>query len=223
MNTNIIKEANITNKPFTKIQIDYFSNRIRRLTESKKQILESEYESSIQKESTDNYNKFIDTLGIKQLVNDFKTAQSSYDKINNSLDQLENKQRLEMKALKDKQALEYGTHKKDLMLTSDNLDKSKSLLKESLNKWDDIRKWNIYHFDLRDVADLESDLRTACYKETKNAFYKSTAGNELQKIDDVHTNILDHIYSNNLDKNILDVIATNLNSIGIKTQLQITN
>jgi len=222
MNTNIIKEANITNKPFTKIQIDYFSNRINRLTDEKKQVLESEYESSIQKESNENYNKFIDTLGIKTLVDDFKQAQSGYDKTYNTLDEIEDKQRLEMKALKDRQADEYNKFKKDHQINIDVLESSKNLLTESLNKWDKIRKWNIYRFDLDSVADLESDLRNACYKETKNAFYKSTAGNELKKIDDVETNILDHIYSNNLDKNILDVIATNLNSIGIKTQLQLT-
>ena len=104
-----------------------------------------------------------------------------------------------------------------------DLNDKRDVLYESLDNWNKIRQWNIYRFNLDSINELESDLRSACYDETKTAFYKSTAGKELKAIDDVQINILDHIHSNNLDKDILTVIGHNLTKIGINTQLQLTN
>lgn len=223
MNQEIVKNANVSNKPMTKLQIEYFTDRIERLTSEKRKSLKSHYESEIQKESKNNYNKFIDTLNLKTELSNYKSAYNQFDSANIKYNLLEGKHNKEINELKDRQEQESEKLKKLLKDKNIELDKHETVLKESLNNWNKIREWDIYSFRFDTVDELESDLRNACYEETKTAFYKSTAGKELKAIDDVQVNILDHIHSNNLDKDILSVIGHNLTKIGINTQLQLTN
>lgn len=223
MNQEIVKNANVSNKPMTKLQIEYFTDRIDRLTNEKRRSLESEFESEIQKESKNNYNKFIDTLKIKSQLDDFKNSRNKYDLIQEKRHKLEKKHKLDMEILERKQEIE--TEKLEMVRDKQGqtLTDKRDRLSESLDNWNKIRQWGIYRFNLDSINELESDLRRACYDETRSAFYKSTAGKELKAIDDVQVNILDHIHSNNLDKDILTVIGHNLTKIGINTQLQLTN
>ena len=89
MNNEIVKNANVSNKPMTKLLIEYFTNRIDRLTNEKRRSLESEFESEIQKESKNNYNKFIDTLKIKPQVDDFKDSRANYESTKKKLNEVE--------------------------------------------------------------------------------------------------------------------------------------
>ena len=223
MNQEIVKNANVSNKPMTKLQIEYFTNRIDRLTNEKRRSLESEFESEIQKESKNNYNKFIDTLKIKPQIDDFKDSTANYESTQKKLNEVERKHSKEIELLKVKHEMEIVKLEKVKDKQGKDLNDKRDVLYESLDNWNKIRQWNIYRFNLDSINELESDLRSACYDETKTAFYKSTAGKELKAIDDVQINILDHIHSNNLDKDILTVIGHNLTKIGINTQLQLTN
>lgn len=223
MNQEIVKNANVSNKPMTKLQIEYFTNRIDRLTNEKRRSLESEYESEIQKESKNNYNKFIDTLKIKPLINDFKDSYNKYESTLKKTDELEGKHNKEIRDLKARQEIETEKLSKVKLSQGMTLSDNRDALSESLESWNKIRGWGFYSFATDSINALESDLRKACYDETRSAFYKSTAGKELKAIDDVQVNILDHIHSNNLDKDILTVIGHNLTKIGINTQLQLTN
>ncbi len=223
MNKEIVKNANVSNKPMTKLQIEYFTNRIDRLTSEKRKSLKSHYESEIQKESKNNYNKFIDTLNLKTEINNYKNAYNQLDSANIKSNLLEGKHNKELKELKEKQEQESLKLEKVLKEKNIEVEKQQTILTESLNNWNKIREWDVYRFRFHDIDELDSELRSACYEETKRAFYKSTAGKELKAIDDVQINILDHIHSNNLDKDILTVIGSNLTKIGINTQLQLTN
>tara|TARA_A100001011_G_scaffold176226_1_gene184794 strand:- start:1401 stop:2072 length:672 start_codon:yes stop_codon:yes gene_type:complete len=223
MNQEIVKNANVSNKPMTKLQIEYFTNRIDRLTNEKRRSLESEFESEIQKESKNNYNKFIDTLKIKPQIDDFKDSTANYESTQKKLNEVERKHSKEIELLKVKHEMEIVKLEKVKDKQGKDLNDKRDVLYESLDNWNKIRQWKIYRFNLDSINELESDLRSACYDETKTAFYKSTAGKELKAIDDVQINILDHIHSNNLDKDILTVIGSNLSKIGINTQLQLTN
>ena len=200
MNQEIVKNASVSNKPMTKLQIEYFTNRIDRLTNEKRRSLESEFESEIQKESKNNYNKFIDTLKIKPQIDDFKDSRAKYESTQKRLNEVERKHKKELELLEKKQELETEKLEKVKEKEGDVLSDKRDILQESLDNWNKIRQWGIYRFNLDSVGELESDLRKACYDETRSAFYKSTAGKELKAIDDVQVNILDHIHSNNLDK-----------------------
>lgn len=222
MNTEIVKNANISNKPMTKLQIEYFTHRIKNLTDEKRRSLESQFESEIQKVSKSNYNKFIDTLKIKAILNDFKENYNKYEATQNKEREIENLHHKEIRALQAKQEIEKEKLLKLKNIQGDELDTARSYLRDSLENWNKIRNWGVYRFSTDSIAEVEKDLRHACYDETRTAFYKSTAGKELKAIDDVQVNILDHIHSNNLDKDILSIIGHNLTKIGINTQLQLT-
>ena len=131
------------------------------------------------------------------------------------------KQKTELRKLEEKHKEEEHKLNQIKEKEGEGLEKARTEIDQALTNWEKIRGWEVYmNYDNPDK--LNSTLSDCCYEETKKAFYKSKAGKELKQIDDVRLNILDNIYSNNLDQNILTVIGVNLASIGINTQLQLT-
>jgi len=222
MNKEIINNTDVSRKPFNKAQIEWWTNRIDNLTREKRRSLESEFESHIQAESKKNMDKFINTLKINKELESYKNAYSKYEKtINKSVD-LQFKQKAELRKLEEKHKEEEHKLNQIKEKEGEGLKKARTELTQVLENWEKIRGWQVY-FNYDNPSEVNATLTNCCYEETKKAFYKSKAGKELKQIDDVRLNILDNIYSNNLDQNILSVIGVNLASIGINTQLQLTN
>ena len=222
MNKEIIKNTDVSRKPFNKAQIEWWTDRIDNLTREKRRALQSEFESHIQADSKKNMEKFIYTLKINKELEAFKNTYSKYEKTIKKRTHLELKHKAELRKLEEKQTIEGVKLKQIKEKEVEELDKARTELNQALSNWEKIRGWNVY-FNDDNPDELNSTLTDCCYEETKKAFYKSKAGKDLKQIDDVRLNILDHIYSNNLDQNILSVIGVNLASIGINTQLQLTN
>ena len=139
MNTEIVKNANISNKPMTKLQIEYFTNRIKNLTDEKRRSLESQFESEIQKVSKNNYNKFIDTLKIKAILNDFKETYNKYEATQNKEREIENLHHKEIRALQAKQEIE----KEKLLKLKNILIGIIIINRKSLIFWSEIKKYKI--------------------------------------------------------------------------------
>lgn len=221
MNKEIIKNADVSRKPFNKAQIEWWTDRIDNLTSEKRRSLESEYESYIQEESKKNMNKFINTLNINKELDAYRNSFSKYDKTKKKEIQLNYKHESEIRKLQEKHKEEERKLNQIKVKEYEELEKVEYQLNQVLKNWEKIRDWNVY-LNYENPEELDIKLSDCCYEETKKAFYKSKAGKELKQIDDVRLNILDNIYSNNLDQNILTVIGVNLASIGINTQLQLT-
>ena len=222
MNKEIINNSDVSRKPFNKAQIEWWTNRIDNLTREKRRSLESEFESHIQAESKKNMEKFINTLKINKELESYKNAYSKYEKTIKKESDLNWKHEAELRKIKEKHKEEENKLKQIKVKENEELEKAQEELTQILDNWEKIRGWQVY-LNYDSPNKVNATLTSCCYEETKKAFYKSKAGKELKQIDDVRLNILDNIYSNNLDQNILTVIGVNLASIGINTQLQITN
>tara|TARA_B100000459_G_scaffold146955_1_gene114570 strand:+ start:17493 stop:18185 length:693 start_codon:yes stop_codon:yes gene_type:complete len=222
---DIKKNIEVSKKPFNKNQIEYFSERLSNIINSKERELKLKYNEEIEKLSKKNKQTFVKSLNLDNLTKQLKQVEN---KITKSLD---NKNKLVHKLNEEISKLDklIQTTEKKYEAQREKLDIQNNQLvgkiRSALDRMNDLREWG-QRFEIeqiRDIVDLQRFIDKACYAETTEAFYKSVGAEELQKVSNTQTAIMDAIYSNNLDRNILEFMSTKLEGIGIKNQYLITN
>tara|TARA_Y100000768_G_scaffold225146_1_gene169998 strand:+ start:146 stop:838 length:693 start_codon:yes stop_codon:yes gene_type:complete len=222
---DIKKNIEVSKKPFNKNQIEYFSERLSNIINSKERELKLKYNEEIEKLSKKNKQTFVKSLNLDNLTKQLRQVEN---KITKSLD---NKNKLVHKLNEEISKLDklIQTTEKKYEAQREKLDIQNNQLvgkiRSALDRMNDLREWG-QRFEIeqiRDIVDLQRFIDKACYAETTEAFYKSVGAEELQKVSNTQTAIMDAIYSNNLDRNILEFMSTKLEGIGIKNQYLITN
>ena len=222
---DIKKNIEVSKKPFNKNQIEYFSERLSNIINSKEKELKLKYNEEIEKLSKKNKQTFVKSLNLDNLTKQLRQVEN---KITKSLD---NKNKLVHKLNEEISKLDklIQTTEKKYEAQREKLDIQNNQLvgkiRSALDRMNDLREWG-QRFEIeqiRDIVDLQRFIDKACYAETTEAFYKSVGAEELQKVSNTQTAIMDAIYSNNLDRNILEFMSTKLEGIGIKNQYLITN
>ena len=101
-----------------------------------------------------------------------------------------------------------------------------SVIRDKLVNWSETRQWDTYDlpkydyeskmYDLKDR--LDNFLKSQCKEETKNAFYKSKKGLELQKLDELEEKATDLLHSDMIGSEVLKQISL----IAKQTQINMT-
>ena len=160
-------------KQISKDNREYWQNKLSNKFREKKQTIESLHQIEINEQSQKNYPIFKKRLGIEKDVlayikveKDFNDYSKNYEK------------RLEEKR--------------------ENVRKFFSKIRDKLKSWAETRDAfndvNIPSYDhdrsfYRLSESLEHYLRDTCKKETKQAFYKSKKGQEIQKLDELEEKV----------------------------------
>ena len=189
-------------KQISKDNREYWQNKLSNKFREKKLTIESLHQIEINEQSQKNYPIFKKRLGIEKDVlayikveKDFNDYSKNYEK------------RLEEKR--------------------ENVRKFFSKIRDKLKSWAETRDAfndvNIPSYDhdrsfYRLSESLEEYLRDTCKKETKNAFYKSKKGQEIQKLDELEEKATDLLHSDMIGAEVLKQISL----IAKETQINMT-
>ena len=157
----------MSNKQISKDNREYWQRKLSSKFNDKKSAIKSLHQKEINETTQKNFPIFKKRLGIeKDIENYLKVEKEFNDYSKNYQKRLEEKREMVKKLF--------------------------SVIKEKLVNWSETRQWNTYDlpeydyeskmYDLKDR--LDNFLKSQCKEETKNAFYKSKKGLELQKLDE---------------------------------------
>ena len=187
-------------KQISKDNREYWSNKLKTKFSDKKEAVESQHRHLINERSEKNYSIFKKRLGIeKDLINYIKVEKDFNDYVKNYTKRLEEKKELAKKLF--------------------------SKISQKLVGWSETRKsWNSYDIPKYDyeskILDLservENFLKDTCKTETKEAFYKSKKGKEIQTLEELEEKATDLLHSDMIGSEVLSQISmiakqTNIN------------
>lgn len=190
----------MSNKQISKDNREYWENKLETKFREKRQTIESLHQVEINDQAQKNFPVFKKRLGLEKDIVKFLKVEKDYN------DYSKNYQKM----LDDKRALVQLLFLK---------------IRSKLKSWSETRTiWNEYDipkFDYESkIYDLsnrvENFLKETCKEETKQAFYKSKKGQEIQKLFDLEEKAKDLLHSDMIGSEVLSQISmiakqTNIN------------
>ena len=191
----------MSNKQISKDNREYWQRKLSRKFDDKKSAIQSLHQQEINETTQKNFPIFKKRLGIeKDIENYLKVEKEFNDYSKNYQKRLEEKREMVKKLF--------------------------SVIREKLVNWSETRQWDTYDlpkydyeskmYDLKDR--LDNFLKSQCKEETKNAFYKSKKGLELQKLDELEEKATDLLHSDMIGTEVLKQISL----IAKQTQINMT-
>jgi len=191
----------MSNKQISKDNREYWQRKLLRKFDDKKSAIQSLHQAEINETTQKNFPIFKKRLGIeKDIENYLKVEKEFNDYSKNYQKRLEEKREMVKKLF--------------------------SVIREKLVNWSETRQWDTYDlpkydyeskmYDLKDR--LDNFLKSQCKEETKNAFYKSKKGLELQKLDELEEKATDLLHSDMIGSEVLQQISL----IAKQTQINMT-
>jgi len=187
-------------KQISKDNREYWLKKLSSKFSDKRQAIESLHQVEINEQSQKNFPIFKKRLGIeKDLINYLKVEKDFNDYVKNYTRRLEEKKELAKKLY--------------------------SKISQKLVGWSETRKsWNSYDIPkydyeskILDLSDrVENYLKDTCKTETKEAFYKSKKGKEIQTLEELEEKATDLLHSDMIGSEVLSQISmiakqTNIN------------
>ena len=187
-------------KQISKDNREYWLKKLSSKFSDKREAIVSLHQVEINEQSQKNFPIFKKRLGIeKDLINYLKVEKDFNDYVKNYTRRLEEKKDLAKKLF--------------------------SKISDKLEGWSETRKsWNSYDIPKYDyeskILDLsdrtENFLKDMCKTETKEAFYKSKKGKEIQTLDELEEKATDLLHSDMIGSEVLSQISmiakqTNIN------------
>ena len=187
-------------KQISKDNREYWLRKLSSKFSDKRQTIESLHQVEINEQSQKNFPIFKKRLGLeKDLINYIKVEKDFNDYVKNYTKRLEEKKELAKKLF--------------------------SKISDKLKGWSETRKsfdnYDLPTFDYESkILDLservENFLRDTCKKETKEAFYKSKKGKEIQTLEELEEKATDLLHSDMIGSEVLSQISmiakqTNIN------------
>jgi len=146
-------------RPIRKEEMEYIRRDIKLNFNDKKDIIKSNMINEIDKLSLKNEDNFINKLNVKIKMKTVKDAHEAYYKF-------VSKKEVTEAALKEK------------------LDKVVLDLKEQVNQWYKVRKWEDYDIDKLSVpSNHKAFFNNLCRQETEKAYYASSKGKTLKTLE----------------------------------------
>ena len=191
----------MSNKQISKDNREYWQKKLSRKFDDKKSAIQSLHQAEINETTQKNFPIFKKRLGIeKDIENYLKVEKEFNDYSKNYQKRLEEKREMVKKLF--------------------------SVIREKLVNWSETRQWDTYDlpkydfdskmYDLKDK--LDDFLKSQCKEETRNAFYKSKKGLELQKLDELEEKATDLLHSDMIGSEVLQLISL----IAKETQINMT-
>ena len=191
----------MSNKQISKDNRDYWSNKLSSKFKDKKSAIQSLHQAEINETTQKNFPTFIKRLGVEKDIEKYLKVEKEFNDYSKNY-----ARRLEEKREQVKTFFQ--------------------VLSIKLNNWAETRQWDTYDipkydydnklYDLKDK--LDDYLRSQCKLETKNAFYKSKKGLELQKLDELEEKATDLLHSDMIGAEVLRQISL----IAKQTQINMT-
>jgi len=191
----------MSNKQISKDNRDYWSNKLSRKFRDKKSTIESLHQTEINETTQKNFPTFIKRLGVEKDIEKYLKVEKEFNDYSKNYQKRLDEKREQVK--------------KFFLVISDKL-----------GNWAETRNWDIYDipkydygekiYDLKDRID--NFLRNQCKLETKNAFYKSKKGRELQLLDELEEKATDLLHSDMIGSEVLKQISL----IAKQTQINMT-
>ena len=187
-------------KQISKDNREYWLKKLSSKFSDKRQAIVSLHQVEINEQSQKNFPIFKKRLGIeKDLINYLKVEKDFNDYVKNYTKRLEEKKDLAKKLF--------------------------SKISDKLEGWSETRKsWNSYDIPkydyeskILDLSDrVENFLKDMCKTETKEAFYKSKKGKEIQTLEELEEKATDLLHSDMIGSEVLSQISmiakqTNIN------------
>ena len=194
-------EQKMSNKQISKDNREYWQRKLSRKFDDKKSAIQSLHQAEINETTQKNFPIFKKRLGIeKDIENYLKVEKEFNDYSKNYQKRLEEKREMVKKLF--------------------------SVIRDKLVNWSETRQWDTYDlpkydfdskmYDLKDR--LDDFLKSQCKEETRNAFYKSKKGLELQKLDELQEKATDLLHSDMIGSEVLQQISL----IAKQTQINMT-
>lgn len=191
----------MSNKQISKDNREYWQRKLSRKFDDKKSAIQSLHQAEINETTQKNFPIFKKRLGIeKDIENYLKVEKEFNDYSKNYQKRLEEKREMVKKLF--------------------------SVIRDKLVNWSETRQWDTYDlpkydyeskmYDLKDR--LDNFLKSQCKEETRNAFYKSKKGLELQKLDELQEKATDLLHSDMIGSEVLQQISL----IAKQTQINMT-
>jgi len=191
----------MSNKQISKDNREYWQRKLSSKFDDKKSAIRSLHQAEINETTQKNFPIFKKRLGIeKDIENYLKVEKEFNDYSKNYQKRLEEKREMVKKLF--------------------------SVIRDKLVNWSETRQWDTYDlpkydyeskmYDLKDR--LDNFLKSQCKEETKNAFYKSKKGLELQKLDELEEKATDLLHSDMIGSEVLQQISL----IAKQTQINMT-
>jgi|TARA_X000001036_G_scaffold437047_1_gene481509 hypothetical protein len=191
----------MSNKQISKDNREYWQRKLSSKFDDKKSAIKSLHQAEINETTQKNFPIFKKRLGIeKDIENYLKVEKEFNDYSKNYQKRLEEKREMVKKLF--------------------------SVIRDKLVNWSETRQWDTYDlpkydyeskmYDLKDR--LDNFLKSQCKEETKNAFYKSKKGLELQKLDELEEKATDLLHSDMIGSEVLQQISL----IAKQTQINMT-
>lgn len=189
-------------KQISKDNREYWQNKLSNKFREKKQTIESLHQIEINEQSQKNYPIFKKRLGIEKDILAYLKVEKDFNDYSKNYE----------KRLEEKR---------------ENVRKFFSKIRDKLKSWAETRDAfndvNIPNYDhdrsyYRLSENLENYLRDTCKKETKQAFYKSKKGQEIQKLDELEEKATDLLHSDMIGAEVLKQISL----IAKETQINMT-
>ena len=189
-------------KQISKDNREYWQNKLENKFREKRQTIESLHQAEINEQTQKNFPVFKKRLGLeKDIANFLKVEKDFNDYSKNYAKRLEEKREMVKKHF--------------------------SKIRDKLKAWSETRTiWNDYDIPkydyeskLYDLSDrVENFLKDTCKEETRQAFYKSKKGQEIQKLYDLEEKAKDLLHSDMIGTEILKQISL----IAKQTQISMT-
>ena len=181
----------MSNKQISKDNREYWENKLETKFREKRQTIESLHQVEINDQAQKNFPVFKKRLGLEKDIVKFLKVEKDYN------DYSKNYQKM----LDEKRALVQLLFSK---------------IRSKLKSWSETRTiWNEYDIpkfeDESRIYDLsnriENFLKETCKEETKQAFYKSKKGQEIQKLFDLEEKAKDLLHSDMIGSEVLSQIS----------------
>jgi hypothetical protein len=191
----------MSNKQISKDNREYWQRKLSRKFDDKKSAIQSLHQAEINETTQKNFPIFKKRLGIEKDIEKYLKVEKEFnDYSKNYQKRLEEKREMVKKLF--------------------------SVIREKLVNWSETRQWDTYDlpkydfdskmYDLKDR--LDDFLKSQCKEETRNAFYKSKKGLELQKLDELQEKATDLLHSDMIGSEVLQQISL----IAKQTQINMT-
>ena len=191
----------MSNKQISKDNREYWQRKLSRKFDDKKSAIQSLHQAEINETTQKNFPIFKKRLGIEKDIEKYLKVEKEFnDYSKNYQKRLEEKREMVKKLF--------------------------SVIREKLVNWSETRQWDTYDlpkydfdskmYDLKDR--LDDFLKSQCKEETRNAFYKSKKGLELQKLDELQEKATDLLHSDMIGSEVLQQISL----IAKQTQIYMT-
>ena len=178
-------------KQISKDNRDYWQNKLENKFREKRKTIESLHQAEINEQTQKNFPIFKKRLGLEKDIANFLKFEKDFNDYSKNFE----------KRLEEKREM---------------VKKYFSKVRDKLSAWSETRTiWNDYDiprynledkfYDLSDRVELF--LKETCKEETKQAFYKSKKGQEIQKLYDLEEKAKDLLHSDMIGAEILKQIS----------------